>query len=187
MKKKALQISEGIIKQNPTSPEGHRLKGRSLVHLNKIADAIRSFNKALKYAKGKERWYVFTERSNAYMLAGKWQKAISDSEEALQIEFSVADTINKCIALKKLNREKVAVRILQDILPKIEGAYNRACAYATLGDRKKMLKGLARAIKEDRRFRVEAKNDPDFVDYREDSGFRKLVYNDKRMKKARKG
>ena len=184
--KEALLISERIIKQAPTSPEGHRLKGRSLINLNKSTAAIRSYNKALKYAKGKERWYVLTLRSNAYLVAGKWEKALPDSEKALQIEFSAADTINKCIALKKLDREKEATEILQDTLPKIQSTYNRACCYAALGDRKNMLKELAAAIKEDRRFRVEAMTDPDFADYREDSDFRKLVYKDKRKKKGKK-
>jgi hypothetical protein len=78
-----------------------------------------------------------------------------------------------------LERAEEANLILQDVLTRTEGRYNRACAFAVLGDKENMLKELAAAIKEDSAHRVDAKFDPEFADYREDPDFRKLVYEAK--------
>ena len=80
--------------------------------------------------------------------------------------------------MKKLDKEKEAEKILQDILPEIENKYLRACASALLDDKEKMLKELEAAIEEDSGRKVVAKFDPEFTDYREDPDFRKLVYGE---------
>ena len=141
-----------------------------------------SYSEALKYTaeRSKAQDRIFSNRSNAHLIAGNWKEALSDVEKALQIdpEDSVA-VLNKCIALKKLGREEEAKDIIQGILPEIEEDYYRACAFAVLGEKKKMLKELEVAIEEDSGKRVDAKFDPDFADYRDDPDFRKLVYEAK--------
>ena len=135
----------------------------------------------MKYTteKSEERALVLPNRSNASLLAGNWKEALSDAEEALQIQpKDYVILINKCIALKKLDRGEEVETILQDILPEIENKYLCACAFAVLGDKEMMLKELEAAIEEDSRMRVRAKFDPEFTDYREDPDFRKLVYGE---------
>jgi len=120
---------------------------------------------------------ILIGRSNALLVAGKWGEALSDAERALQIGTeSEAGTINKCIALKKLDRKEEATKIIQDILPKLKNKYLRSSAFTVLGDKKNMLMELKMAIDENSGTRVEAKFDPDFADYREDPDFQKLVY-----------
>ena len=185
--KEALKMSEEIIKQAPTDSLGYLSKGDSLYYLNKLKDSIRTFTKALKYAAApSDRRLILQYRSNALLRVGKWEKSLSDSEEALQISFSEPSLLNKCIALKKLGKEKEAKEILQEHSKKITKAYHRASVSALFGDKKKMLKELETAIKEDKSNRVDAKFDPDFADYREDSDFRKLVYEDKPKRKKTK-
>ena len=179
---KAVQMCERMIRQAPTDFRGYWCKGACLEHLDKMDDALESFNVALKYATKFGRFLVLSSRSNLFLLTGKWKEALADAEAALQIRYSDSVSVNKCIALKKLNREKEATQILESILPKIEQNYYRACAFAFLGDKKKMLKELEAAIKEDIRFKVDAEKDPDFADYREDSDFKKLLKKYKRTK-----
>ena len=177
----ALELSENIIKKAPDNFGGYMDKGASFSYLNKIEDSIASYSEALKYTteKSEERAVVLLNRSNSFLLAGNWKEALSDAEKALQMmPNDYASLINKCIALKKLDQEKEAEKILQDVLPEIENKYLRACAFAVLDDREEMLKELKAAIEEDSGMGVEAKFDPDFADYREDPDFRKLVYGE---------
>jgi tetratricopeptide (TPR) repeat protein len=176
---KALEMSEKMINQAPSDFRGYLSKGKCLVNLNKIKDSVASYSEALKYTaeKTKEQATVLINRSNTLLIAGNWEEALSDAEKALQIEpENHSALINKCIALKKLDRPEEAKKILQDSLPKIKYKYHRASAFAVLGDKENMLKELAVAIKEDIGNRVDAKFDPDFADYREDPDFQKLVY-----------
>lgn len=177
----ALEMSEDIIKKAPDNFKGYMDKGLSFFYLNKIEDSIASYSEALKYTteKSEERALVLPNRSNAFLLAGNWKEALSDAEEALQIRpKDYVILINKCIALKKLDRGEEVETILQDILPEIENKYLRACAFAVLGDKERMLKELEAAIEEDSGMSVRAKSDPEFTDYREDPDFRKLVYGE---------
>jgi len=178
---KALEMSKQMIKQAPSDFRGYWRKGLSLVHLN--ADkAIACYEEALKYTteKSEEQEVVFVNRSNAHLIAGNWEKALSDAEKALYINpENYAAVINKCIALKKMGREEGIKEILHDVLFELKSKYLRACAFAVLGDKGNMLKELAVAIEEDSMNRVNAKFDPDFADYREDHDFRKLVYKAK--------
>lgn len=180
--KKALGISKEIIKQAPTNYRGYYLEGITLVSLypNKLNGAIRSLNKALKYTakSSTERSTVLISRSNAYLVAGRWKDAFSDAEKALHIEPKESSAvINKCHAMKKMGKGSEAAKILKDLLPEIEYKYDRACAFAILGDKKNMLKELKRAITKHRGYRTKARIHPEFADYREDSDFRKLVYD----------
>lgn len=176
---KALEMSEKMIKQAPSDYRGYGLKGLSLIYLNRVKDTIASYSEALKYTspKSKEQEIVLAGMANALLIDGNWEEALSDAEKALQIDpKDYTAIINRCIALKKLGREEEAEKILKDVLPEIEDKYMRACAFATLGDKKNMLKELKAAIKEDSGYKVDAKFDPDFIDYREDPDFKKLVY-----------
>ena len=175
----SLKMSERIIQCAPAHYSGYYRKGRCLVYLGKIKAAIDCYDKSLEYAteKPKPLTTVLVSLSNAFLLAGDWEKAISKAECVLQIEpENSAVAINKCIALKKLNMPDEANKILLKVLAGTKDNYLRACAFAVLGDKGNMLNELAAAIEEHRAYRIDAKKDPDFVDYQEDQDFRKLVY-----------
>jgi tetratricopeptide (TPR) repeat protein/NAD-dependent SIR2 family protein deacetylase len=174
---KALETSQNMIRQDPSNFIGYHSKGNSLIYLNRLEDALANYNQALSLTKRPGQIAdILISRSNALLITGKWREALSDAEKALQIGTeSKAVIINKCIALKKLDRKEEAAKIIQDILPKLEDKYFRACAFTVLSDKKNMLKELKMAIDEASRSRVKAKFDPDFADYREDPDFQKLV------------
>jgi tetratricopeptide (TPR) repeat protein len=176
---KALEMSERMIRCAPADYRGYWSKGSSLVYLDKLEDAIANYNEALEYTaeKSPEQEDILVSRSNARLLVGDWNEVLSNAERALLIDPEVyAAMINKCMALKKLNRVDEANSVLQNILPKIEYKYYRACVFAVLGDKENMLKELAVAIEEDIGNRVDVKFGPEFADYRDDPDFRKLVY-----------
>jgi tetratricopeptide (TPR) repeat protein/NAD-dependent SIR2 family protein deacetylase len=176
---KALEISEMIITKDPNNFVGYENKGRVFLYLGRFKDAISTFTKELEYTKDSKEKYdmCVTSRSNAFLLDENWSSALSDAEAALKANSENSSALgNKCLALKKLDRKDEAMEIARATLPKIEDAYFRACYFAILEDKSNILKELEKAIKEDSLRRVDAKIDPDFVAYREDSDFRKLVY-----------
>lgn len=177
--KEAFDISEKMINEAPADPRGYWSKGYTLIYSGKSEKAIESYNKALKYIAEKTKGYVslLISRSNALLIAGSWEKALADTENALRLSpESSAAVVNKCVALIKLGRKKETEGIIQDFLPKAEDKYGRAGAFAALGDKENMLIELKVAIKEYSGRRLYAKFDPEFADYREDPDFRKLVY-----------
>jgi tetratricopeptide (TPR) repeat protein len=193
--KKALEISEKMINKAPDYFWGYYLKGLTLNYLWKPKDAIAVFNEALKHTTEDSRerhYFVLTSRAHSFLVDGNWQNALSDAEKALQSDpKNYIALVNKCVALKKMGRKEEAIKILQAKQPEIkrETRYNRALAFAVLDDKKNMLEELKAAIKENNTYRIQAKGDFAWADYREDPDFRKLVYEgqeqEKIVKKAR--
>lgn len=181
----ALQMSEEIVRQAPIDYLSYVLKGRTLVYLNRTKDAIKTYNKGLKFAREKNhRALLFECMSDAHLIAGEWKEALSDAKKSLRIEHRETTIINKSAALKKLNKEEEAKKILEDIMPRIEKAYDRAQAYAILGDKKNMLKELETAFSKNRGDVLDAKYYHQFFDiFRKDPDFLKLLDKYDRKKK----
>jgi tetratricopeptide (TPR) repeat protein len=174
---KVVATSERFVKQNPDRGDAYHLRGIALSYIDPEG-AIAAFGEALEYATTKIlRAIVLASRSNALLIAGKIEEALVDAEEAARLDpkDSVA-AINMSIALKRMGRKEDADKILKERLPTIEdNPYLRACAYAVLGEKEKMLEELGAAIKRDKVNKVSAKYDPDFADFREDPDFCKLL------------
>jgi tetratricopeptide (TPR) repeat protein len=99
----ALKQSDSMIRCEPKVFLGYFCKGRTLVFLHEIRDAIANFNMALKFTTetSGQRATVFTSRANAHLLNGNWEKALSDSEKSVEINpTNNAPNVNKAIALK---------------------------------------------------------------------------------------
>ncbi len=173
----ALELSEKMIKLYPTDPSGYYQKGESFFYLKDFNNSIESYKESLKYTEDTEkRIVILVAISNALLSAEKWNEVLSKTEEVLKISSKdYMAIINKCFALKKLDKKPEATNIIQNFLPGIKNAYLRACAFAILDDKEKMLKELKKAIKEDGSLRIDAKFDFVFVDYREDPDFQKLI------------
>jgi tetratricopeptide (TPR) repeat protein len=176
-REKAAETSQRFVEQNPDSFDAYVLKGNTLIYLDPEG-AIATYGKALEYSTTKtDRGIVLGNRSNALLIVGKIDKALADAEEAIRInpKDSVA-AINMSIALKRMGRKEDADRIVKETLPIIEdNPYLRACAYAILGEKEKMLEELGAAIKRNKVDKINAKYDPDFADFREDPDFCKLL------------
>jgi ubiquinone/menaquinone biosynthesis C-methylase UbiE len=146
---KAIEISEEIIKKDPSDHRGYLAKGHALIYSSKSKEAIMCLSEALKYVPERTRGSIsiLTSRSHAFLIAGRSEEALSDAESVLRIfPEDSASVLNKCIALKKLNKIQEAKKIIADFLPKIKYAYHRAAAFAVLEDKENMLRELGNAI-----------------------------------------
>ena len=186
---KALELSDRMIDLFPISYTGYYLRAQCLQHLNKPKDSIASYDEALKHATElKSVSFLLTGRSNSHLMVGNWKEALSDAERSLEINpKGTPSFVNKCNALKRMGKEEKAVELLKNVLPEIKEKYLRACIFAVLDEKAMMLKELEAAIKEDIAYRVSAKFDPEFAEYRDDLDFKKLVFEERMAKKAKKG
>jgi len=176
---KALDLSEVMIRKFPSNHIGYYSKATYLLYMGKLEDAHAVLDKAMQYTAEDsiERSDVLNAKSNVFLLEGEWKEALSRAEKALEKQPQNYSALgNKCLALKKLGKRKEVETILEVALHEIEDSYYRACAFATLGEKENMLNELEAALEEDLSNKVRAKYDPDFVDYREDPDFQKLIY-----------
>lgn len=176
--KESIKLSNAIIKQFPNKYQGYFSKAHTLVYLKKYTRAITFYNKALKHTSegSTERVDVLRARTNIYLLSGKWKKALSDADKILEGKITDdASILNRTLALKKLGNREEAFKIFEDYLTFENYPYFRACAHAGLEDKENMLKELETAIEQKRNNRIDAMRDPEFMEYHEDTDFKKLV------------
>jgi tetratricopeptide (TPR) repeat protein len=86
---------------------------------------------------------------------------------------------NLGLALIELKQYQKAIDVYDKALsiePNIEDAeYNKACLYAILQNKEKMLESLSKAIDEKPAHKREAREDEDFEAFRDDDDFKNLV------------
>jgi tetratricopeptide (TPR) repeat protein len=194
---RALRMAKSLIKLNPKgSPESYNLASAALQHLDKPRDAIRFLNRSLKIReRGSQDWEtILVNRSNAWLMIGKYKDALADSEKAIRVygDYKKAldasehsAVMNYCLTLKGLNRMDEAREIAQYFLQHVDRStprlsYLRASAHGVLGNKVEMLRELKRSIVKESSLIFEARSDPDFADYRSDRNFRKLVRSKRR-------
>jgi tetratricopeptide (TPR) repeat protein len=174
---KAAEIAEKMIKQNPDSYVWYETKGRAVAYY-RPDEAISCFDQALNHTQDPSaRQTIFSNKSNAYLLAGKWEKAIAEADKALEINpHDYVAKLNKSVALKRMGKKEESENLAKEALPEAEASkYHTAIAFGLLGDKKNMLNQLRAAIKQDKKYRVWARLDEDLADFREDIGFRRVV------------
>lgn len=172
-------IVDRMMQNYSESPRAYFLQARLHNYHGDNEKALASLHEALRHSQTNEmKATILVSFSNTKLLMNDFSGALVDVEEFLKLskrEMPAAD-INRSIALQKLGRGDEAQRILNDLLTKETNHYLRACALATLGHKKNMLKELKQAIETDSGYVIAAKTDPDFIDYRDDPQFKKIVY-----------
>jgi Flp pilus assembly protein TadD len=87
--KKALNVFENYLKENPKSSEAYYLKGVCHSNLNKNKEAINDYSKALEldptYA---EAWY---ERGYSYFILGDMKNAMENFLQTIEVEPNYAE------------------------------------------------------------------------------------------------
>jgi len=128
---------------------------------------------ALKVA---ERLGNSTTIVNTLLSMERWEDALSASDSSFKAPLGDASTVNRANALLHLNRKEEAAALLGELRAKLKGQpYIRACLEAVQGDKVQMLKFLGDAIGQDPMSRLDARRDPDFMEFRDDADFQKLV------------
>jgi len=177
-------IIKEMMKNHPERSTAYQLQADLYDYTGHNDRALRSLQEALRYSRTKEaKSGVLVSLSNTKLLMNDFDGALADAEESLNVSKrgrSVAD-INCGIALKHLGRPDESKKILDNVLETEIDHYIRACAFATLGNKKKMLEELKLAIDEDSAYIIDAKTDPDFIDYRNDPEFKRIVYGQRQI------
>jgi tetratricopeptide (TPR) repeat protein/NAD-dependent SIR2 family protein deacetylase len=183
--KNAEIIIKRLMRAYPESPSTYSLEARLYKCAGNSDAALNSLQKALTYSRTNEmKSAILVALSNSKLLTNDFSGALADAEESLRLskgERSAAD-INRSIALKKLGRVDEATKILNDVLKRETFHYFRAGAFAVLGNKRDMLKELKVAVEMNSASIIEAKTDPDFIDYRDDPKFKQIVYRQKPKK-----
>lgn len=174
----AQKIVDRVTQSYPESPATYRRQADLYYFTGDTVKALTSLQEALRYSQTNEmKSTLLVCLSSTKLLMNDFRGALADAEEALKVsrkERSAAN-LNRSIALKNLGRPDESKRIIEDVLKAETHHYLRACAFATLGRKKKMLQELKLAIDEDIASVIHAKTDPDFIDYRDAPEFRQLV------------
>ncbi len=175
----AQTIIEQMLQSYPESPIPYLAQARLYYYAGDNDRYLASLQEALRYAPSNEiKSAVLVSISNAKLLLNDFTGALTDAQESIRLSKKERSAINlnRSIALKKLDRVDEAKTILDNVLKRETDHYFRACAFATLDDKQSMLKELKLAIDEDSRCVIDAKSDPDFIDYRDDPEFKRIAY-----------
>ena len=117
---------------------------------------------------------------------GKYDNAIQLCDEILSTKPNEGGfLLNKGLAMKKKG-DSGYKEILDKVINDNSNSYNKATAFALLSNKEKMLKYLKDAVSESPIWKVEAKYDLEFDDFREDKDFKKVLEVKPLSKKKRK-
>ena len=117
---------------------------------------------------------------------GKYDNAIQLCDEILSYKPNEGGfLLNKGLAMKKKG-DSGYKEILDKVINDNSNSYNKAAAFALLSNKEKMLKYLKDAVSESPIWKVEAKYDLEFDDFREDKDFKKVLEVKPLSKKKRK-
>lgn len=177
MLEEALEKAKEIIKNYPEHYKGYLHVSISFRDLNKIDEAIENINKSLNYANNKsEIHHTLLSKATTLLISGDYELALKNANDALNINPSVYGALTtKCEALKRLGSEEEAKNIINSALPEIHDSFTRACAFAIINDKKQMLIELKNSIEKYDLNRIFAKTLPEFMDYKDDPDFKKLI------------
>jgi Flp pilus assembly protein TadD len=175
----ALAVFDAAAKSNPGDAEARFWKGVALRRSERYAEAVVEYDEAI----GLRPDYAGAHFNRAFALdkLGRYEEAATSYDRAIELEPGNAKAhSNRGVVLLALGRYGKAVASFDRALElSPEDAilyYNRACAYALSGRRELMLIDLAKTFGLDDKYREIAKDEADFDAFRDDSGFRQVVY-----------
>jgi tetratricopeptide (TPR) repeat protein len=174
---KSLAVAEDMIKIDPKYYKGYYRKYSALLSKNQLEEAEKAIKMALplSLSSDENQLNVLISFSNLSIITKKWADAISFADAALKLKKDEAPAIlNKANALKNMGKIDDAKKLIDSILPMLK-PYEKACAFALLGDKDNMLIQLSVAIRDDQAYKVFAGRDPDFAQYQQDPEFKKIV------------
>ena len=112
-----LSLFNSAIKMNPNCKEAHLNKGIVLNSLNKMSEAIKSFEKCI------ELFPKYTSAliglGNSYLKLESYEKALTYFDQALNIKNNLPLALEgKCICLYELKNKEGAVKIVDELCNK---------------------------------------------------------------------
>jgi tetratricopeptide (TPR) repeat protein len=139
--------------------------------------ALDWFMEAMKKADDEfEESKISSSIANVYNIRKDWRESLNYTDIALELNpENVVAIIAQGIALMASGKRKEANKLLVQNMSLFKDDYQKACVAAVKRDKKKMLKNLTKAIKQNPHNRITVLHDPDFSLYTRDPEFRSLL------------
>ncbi len=171
-------FSETLIQENEENYLGKWWKARALTFLGDTDEALSWFMKGLmNAASDEEESKIMSSIANIYNIRKEWEKALKYTDIALELNpLNVVGVVAKSVALTALGRKRDAQMVLVSNSGLIVTDYQKACVAAIKGDKTRMLEYLEKAVGDNPHVRVSVQYDPEFMPYRRDPDFRKILF-----------
>jgi len=174
---KALEFIDKAIELNPNVNFFWNNKSLILLELGFYKEALECEEHVLKIYEND----AFALKNKAVILAKlkKYDEALKLLNKAISVAPDYEDAyIEKAFILIELGNYNEAIEILDNLIQKEENAicyYNRACAYALLGNKEKAIMDLKKAIDLDYKFKFIAMDDNDFKNIKDSKEFQEII------------
>lgn len=170
----AAECASESLKGDPSNPERMGMKGLALFNLGKYNEALSCLNEALQL--NPEYLTALLAKGQVLVSLGRYDEALICLDAVLDKEWTNIDAlISKGLALSKLSRHEEAIKcwdsIVQITRNSATGWYNKACFEARMGYTDAALESLYKAIQIDKHMALEAKQEEDFEELRNDARF----------------
>lgn len=152
--------------------------GNACLKEKKYKDASTVLKKAVEIRSNDAS--AWNNLAHAYILNDKTEDAIGAFTKAAELKPDFHEALhNLGLALGKMKKYEEALAAFEKAIAvkddKHESMYNAACVYALLGKRDGALKNLRGAIALSADYAAKAKKDKDFVSFKDDDEFKKIV------------
>jgi tetratricopeptide (TPR) repeat protein len=169
-----IMCADKSLKVNPTNHQLFGIKGLALLNLSRYDEALLCLNEALRM--NPESTATLLAKGQALLNLGKYGEALNCLDAVLGKEWTNIDAlISKGLALSKLGRHEEAISCWDSIVQinrnNATGWYNKACFEARMNYIDAALESLYKAIQIDKKAALEAKNEKDFADLKNDERF----------------
>lgn len=176
--KETLKYIDKAIKLNRNDDRLLTIKGKTLYRLKQLKKAEHFFKKAL--AVNPNNYSSLINYTALLINKNKYSKGMQILNRALKVNpQSIRGLYYKGFILLQQKKYRHGIAILNKYVTKVKwdaGAYyNLACAYALTKRLNKSLKMLRKAIKLNKKYKIDAQKDKDFINIRKNKAFKKLI------------
>jgi tetratricopeptide (TPR) repeat protein len=174
----AVEAANRSLKVNPVNHPLLGVKGLALFNLGRYDDALSCLDEALRM--DPEDIVALLAKGQVLLSSGRYEEALTSLDAVLDKEWTNIDAlILKGLALSKLGRYEEGIRCWDSIVQinrnNATGWYNKACFEARMGYTDAALESLYKAIQIDKNRALEAKEEEDFANLRNDERFLSLT------------
>ncbi|MGO8987309.1 MAG: tetratricopeptide repeat protein [bacterium] len=174
----AIRVADRSLKVNPVNHPLLGVKGLALFNLGRYDDALSCLDEALRI--DPEDIVALLAKGHVLLNSGRYEEALTSLDAVLDKEWTNIDAlILKGLALSKLGRYEEGIRCWDSIVQinrnNATGWYNKACFEARMGYTDGALESLYKAIQIDKNRALEAKEEEDFANLRNDERFLSLT------------
>ncbi len=172
-----LAEADRMMESEPGSYIGYWWRGRALTLMGRLDDAVRAFYESVKRADDDlEESRIMASLANVFNVQKKHDVAEEYAEAALELNPSnPVGILARSIALASTGRRREASELISANWGKLTEGYERACAYAVMGQKSRLIEALREDLTANPHHRVTALHDPEFRPYLRDPEFRAVI------------